>query len=143
MACSNLSHGKTNHTLRTSLFLLILHPRRCLTQSQLDAGQRDKAAQTVATAAALARKKLPEKLVDVLRLQAHFNLGGETKTSENSKGSMETSVSVKLSKIKGSVVCAKHKHILFFLNTCRIHLAETCSYASVLCSHLLLPLQWS
>ena len=59
----------------------------------------------MATAAALARKRLPEKVVDVLRLQAHFNLGGETKSVE--KGSMETAMSVKLSKIKGSVVYAK------------------------------------
>ena len=44
---------------------------RGLVHSQLDAGQREEAARTCVDAAQLARRRVPSKMVDVLKLQVH------------------------------------------------------------------------
>ena len=71
-------------------------------QSQVEAGQREEASRTAIRASAVARKRVPEQVPEVLGLQARLSLeAGEARSHE--KGSPQTSGSVQLGRIRGSV----------------------------------------
>jgi len=71
-----------------------------LVRSQLDAGQREEAARTCVDAAQLARRRVPSKMVDVLKLQVYHHLGDGKVFEKETKSSPEFAAVARLYKVK-------------------------------------------
>jgi hypothetical protein len=74
-----------------------------LLQSQIDAGLRDEAGKTCHSALALARKKVPDRLVDTLKLQVLYGLGEEKSVEKEMKSFPELPIFAKLYKLKHAI----------------------------------------
>lgn len=73
---------------------------RALLQSQVDSSLKEEATKTCHTAIQLARKKVPERLLDVIKLQMLYGLGEGKITDKDMKSIPELSVFGKLYKLK-------------------------------------------
>lgn len=73
---------------------------RALLQSQVDSSLKEEATKTCHTALQLARKKVPDRLLDVLKLQILCGLGEGKTTEKEMKSIPEWSVLCKLYKLK-------------------------------------------
>ena len=69
-------------------------------QSQLDAGLREEAGKTYHSALALAKKKVPDRLVDTLKLQVLYGLGEVKGVEKEMKSFPELLIFAKLYKLK-------------------------------------------
>lgn len=73
---------------------------RALVQSQVDTGLRDEAVKTSHSAIQLARKKVPGKLPDVLKLHMLYGLGEGKSVEKEMKSFPEISIFARLYKLK-------------------------------------------
>lgn len=66
----------------------------------MDAGLKEDAGKTCHTALQLARKRVPDRLLDVLKLQMLYRLGEEKSAEKGMKSIPEFSIFTKLYKLK-------------------------------------------
>ena len=73
---------------------------RGLVLSQMDAGLKDEAVKSCSTVAVMAKKRVPSRLLDVLKMQAYFDLGDGKQFEKEMKSQPEYAVLQRLYKIK-------------------------------------------